>query len=132
MPTPPYSHPLLAVGTEIWSYPTWQERTKFIVPPFSPEATPALTKISEGEIHAVKAFAQRIHGLATYTERLAELSKGLDNDKDGRRIWATWSKKHLPGWGIAKDIEGVLLAESRHPRQLIGRMGFVSTTRRYM
>jgi hypothetical protein len=126
MPTTSYSSALLAAGTKIWTYPRWQERTKFIVPPFSDEATPKSTGLSKEELSAVKAFSDRIHSSASAQQLLTALGKERDNDRDGRRAWEHWTKKHFNGWGIVKDIESVLMAEGRHPRQLIGQQGFVS------
>lgn len=126
MPTIPYFTALFAAGTDLWSYAKWQDRTHSIVPPFSSEATPSLTGLSEHEISAIKALSDRIHSISSYTELIVALGKDRDNDGDGRRAWNTWAKKHFTSWGIIKDIEKILTDEGRHPRQLIRQQGFVS------
>jgi hypothetical protein len=127
MPTAPYFSALFAAGTELWTYPKWQVRTKFIVPPFSVDATPALTGLDDREIRAVKAFSDRIHAITPQTEHIAALAKERDNDSDGRRAWDSWAKRNFSNWDLVQDLEIVLRAEGRHPRQLIGQQGFVSS-----
>ncbi|KAH9019720.1 hypothetical protein EDB85DRAFT_2153529 [Lactarius pseudohatsudake] len=128
MPISPYFNVLFAAGKEFWSYPKWQERTKFIVPPFADDATPALTGLSGQEINAVKALSDRIHGTCvSYAERIVKIAKLHDNDSDGLRAWDTWVRRHFVNWRVVRDIEDILTAEEIHPRQLIGTQGFGNT-----
>ncbi|KAH9011408.1 hypothetical protein EDB83DRAFT_2530288 [Lactarius deliciosus] len=124
----PYFNILFAAGKEFWTYPKWQERTKFIVPPFADDATPALTGLSGQEIIAVKALSDRIHGTGvSYAERIVNLAKLHDNDSDGLRAWDTWVRRNFVNWTVVRDIEDILTAEEIHPRQLIGMQGFGNT-----
>jgi hypothetical protein len=126
MPTAPYYAALFAAGPEIWQYPTWQERTKYIVPPFSSEATPALTGLSDHEISLIKALAGRTHHLTKHAEVMKVLNTERDNDTMGKRAWDAWAARNFDNWSLKKDLEIVLMEEGRHPRQLIGTQGFVS------
>jgi hypothetical protein len=126
MPTAPYYAALLGAGTNLWTYPKWQERTKFIVPPFAADATSVLTGLSDEELTAVKTFCDRIHSIPAQTEVFAALAKPRDNDSDGRRAWNSWAKDNFSKWHLVQDIELILMTEGRHPRQLIGQQGFVS------
>ncbi|KAH9011431.1 hypothetical protein EDB83DRAFT_2530310 [Lactarius deliciosus] len=128
MPVAPYFNVLFAAGKEFWTYPKWQERTKFIVPPFVDDATPALTGLSGQEINAVKALSDRIHGTGvSYAERILKLEKLHDNDSDGLHAWDTWVRRDFVNWRVVRDIEDILTAEEIHPRQLIGTQGFGNT-----
>lgn len=126
MPSIPYSNALFAAGTEFWKYPKWEERTNIAIPPFSPEATPQNTGLNVREISAVKAFSERIHNIKPLAKLIEALSNKRDNDADGRSAWETWIKRNFDSWHIVQDVEAVLVAEGRHPRQLIGQQGFVS------
>ncbi|KAH8978021.1 hypothetical protein EDB83DRAFT_2327384, partial [Lactarius deliciosus] len=118
-----YFTALFAAGTELWTYPKWQERTQYIVPPFATDATPALTGMSDHQISAVRAFSDRIHSITSFAQRVKRLAKGRDNDSEGRRAWNAWVKRAFLKWKIVQEIEAVLMEEERHPRQLIGRQG---------
>ncbi|KAH9011667.1 P-loop containing nucleoside triphosphate hydrolase protein [Lactarius pseudohatsudake] len=123
MPSASYSHALFTAGTELWTYPTWQERTKYVVPPFSEDASPALTGLSNEEISAVKALSATFHATTVIAGRSAK-KPGRDNDSEGWRAWNAWVKRDFLKWKIVQEIEAVLMEEERHPRQLIGRQGF--------
>ncbi|KAN0128350.1 P-loop containing nucleoside triphosphate hydrolase protein [Lactarius tabidus] len=124
MPTPPYVTALFAAGPKLWEYPKWQERTNYIIPPFSSDATPSLTGLRLHEISAVKAMATKVHAMETHQEILVALSKERDNDAGGKVIWNDWAMKRFDGWNVVQDIEAVLMDEGRHPRQLINQQGF--------
>jgi hypothetical protein len=132
MPTATYFNALFAAGPKLWGYPKWQERTKFIVPPFADEATTELTGLSNDELVAVKAFADRIHSMESPAEVLSALTKTRDNDQLGRSVWDAWAKKHFSSWELVQDVDAVLTAECRHPRQLIGQQDFVSANSHYV
>ncbi len=128
MPVATYFAALFATGPEIWTYPKWQERTNFVVPPFAAEATPTLTGLSEHDIRAVKALSDKIHGMKSYASRVTTLAQERDNlnDIEGRRAWQAWMEQYFAKWKLIPDIEGVLMEEDRHPHQLIGQQDFVS------
>ena len=126
MPSAPYFASLFAVGPDLWSYPAWQERTKFIVHPFASDATPALTGLTLNELSAVKEFAQRIHSLSTHAAMVDALNKARHNDTEGRRVWNSWLDSNFASWKISPDLDAILMEEGRHPRQLINTQGFVS------
>lgn len=126
MPSATYSAALLAVGADIWTYPTWQERTKYIVPPFSSDATPSLTSFDTNELSAVRAFAKRIHDSTTNATALSAIAKARHNDTEGLRVWESWVDSNFTKWKIIQDLGVMLMQEGRHPRQLIATKGFVS------
>lgn len=101
------------------------ERTNYTVPPFSSDATPEATGLSEHDIKAVKALAARIHAMPSSKHQSA-LVKDRDNDRNRRRAWDSWLKDRFNKWSLVQDIESVLKEENRHLRQLIGQQGFVS------
>ena len=125
MPVATYSSALFAAGAEIWAYPKWQERTKYLVPPFSSDATPSLTGLNHQQISAVQALSSRIHSLTPHQALLDAFAKERDNDKGGRSAWEIWVKRHFDNWKTVQHMEAILHEEGRHPRQLIGQQGFV-------
>jgi hypothetical protein len=126
MPTASYYSALFAAGPGLWQYPKWQERTKFAIPPFSDSATTTVTGLDEHELSAVKALSLKVHAIKPHQKVLEALLNERDNDSAGRRAWESWAKKRSGDWKVFQDIEAVLLAEGRHPRQLIGKQDFVS------
>ncbi|KAH9018911.1 P-loop containing nucleoside triphosphate hydrolase protein [Lactarius hengduanensis] len=125
MPSGTVAGAVFAIGDTIWDYPTWRERTKEVVPPFSTEASTE-TGLDPRKLEAVRALARRVHGIPRYGDRVKEFAKEEDNDKMGKDAWAKWFKTKYRSWQVRKDVEAVLDMHERHPRQLVGRFGSVS------
>src|ERR1700744_1642469 len=123
MPTATLPASLLAARHGLWLLPKWQEFTNYAIPPFSPDATPRQTKLSDAQISAVKALAARVHVQNSFGERVAEYSKEMKSDGDGKTAWKMWVDIHMKDWKVWTEIENVLDARGRHPRQLIGQQG---------
>ncbi|KAI9429463.1 hypothetical protein H4582DRAFT_2065217 [Lactarius indigo] len=123
MPTATTSAGLLAAGAELWSYSQWQEQTNYAIPPFSPNATKALTGLDDGKISSVKALTTRVHVLPDWGARVSELGKKQSNDSDGQKAWKEWVHNNIKEWKVWTEIEDILDACGRHPRQLIGQPG---------
>ncbi|KAH9024106.1 hypothetical protein EDB85DRAFT_1894488 [Lactarius pseudohatsudake] len=51
MPSASYSSALFTAGTKIWTYLTWQEQIKYVVPLFSKDVSLVLTGLSNKEIN---------------------------------------------------------------------------------
>lgn len=132
MPTPPYITALLAAGPEIWGYAKWQERTEYSIPPFADNATPESTGLSEQNISAVKALANKLFARKDSHEKILKIStETRDNDTAGRAAWAEWVNKRFETWKVKDTVEEVLIEEGRHPLKLINGPGFVSAREKY-
>ena|ERR1700761_6748896 len=119
MPTPPVPAATMAVADIIWGFEKWKERTKHVVAPFSPDATPEQTKLTEKELEAIKALAHRIHGAGDYTARIKAFREDNDNDKAGKAAWLKWFQRVHGSWKVMKDIEEALNSLGRHPRLMV-------------
>jgi hypothetical protein len=128
MPSGTPAAAVMAVSDTVWTFDTWKERTKNVILPFDPEATPAQTSLTERELEALRALAHRILSLNSYRKRINEFKAKDDNDKAGKEAWLKWFKKVHTDWQMKKDVENLLDAYERHPRMMVGEGGVGSVS----
>jgi hypothetical protein len=122
MPTASAPAAVMAVGDTIWDYETWRERTNYIVVPFQKDATAWQTGLMDQKLAAVKNLADRIHQNTGYHDRLKAFYV-KDKDQDGKEAWVEWFRPEHVSWKLRKEMELLLDAYERHPRQLAGDGG---------
>jgi hypothetical protein len=130
MPTGSNAAAVLAVSDTIWDYGAWRERTKNVLVPLNPDATPDQLGLSQRELESIRVLAERFFDISGYGERIIDFAKKHDNDSAGKAAWSKWVNKRILSWKIRKDMETVLDEYERHPRSLLHKAGSVSGQRR--
>lgn len=126
MPSGTIPAAVMAVSDEIWEYEEWKARTKYTVTPFTEGVTHDQLGMSNRELRAVKALAERLHLKPEYGKRIEAFATVEDNDKAGKAAWTKWLNARYGGWMVRKDVEEMLHEYGRHPRQILREDGSVS------
>jgi hypothetical protein len=111
---------IFAAGSDIWSYPAWNERTGNAFPPFHKDATPTDTKLESWQLTVLQEFSQGLNKKKSLDDRILFIQDSCKEAKflEAANCWDSWIQRQLISWNIQPDIEEVLLHFDRHPSQM--------------
>lgn len=121
MSAPHLSTLVLAAGSDIWSFPTWKQRTGNVVPPLHKAASPATTLLESWELTVIRNLSQNVDALTSFRGRVRYIRKTPNSDTKLRvaaKAWHTWVQPRLSSWNIQTDIENLFRGFGRHPSQI--------------
>lgn len=121
MSAPHLSTLVLAAGSNIWSFPTWKQRTGNVVPPLHNTASPAITVLESWELTVIRKLSEQVDALTSFRGRVRYIRKSTNSDTKLRaaaKAWHTWAQPRLSSWNIQADIEDLFRSFGRHPSQI--------------